>query len=376
MSDASELSSKATVQCAASESFAAWLAACGGSLVATTYQAGKVALVGWDGRQVTLLMRDFLKPLGLALAGDRMALATRNELWLFANAAILAHDFLPEQPGRYDALFLPRVAYLTGDLHIHDIAYGADGLWLVNTRFSCLARLSDQFSFEPAWKPKFVSDLMPEDRCHLNGLAMRDQRPRYVTALGATNEAGGWRSNKSAGGLLIDVTTDEIVCSSLCMPHSPRWHDNTLWMLNSGAGELLRVDSRSGRTQVVCRLPGYLRGLAFVDHFALIGMSRIRETHIFGGLPVQERNSALQCGIAVVDLRSGATVGLFEFTEGCTELYDVHFLPGIRRPMMLSDRQPSTRDAVTNPESCYWIRPSALAAEPANPSLTNRSHAG
>lgn len=347
------------VACAISESFADWLAESRGSIVATTYQAGKVAIIGWDGRQVTLLLRDFPKPLGLAIDGERLALATREEVWLFGNAGMLAHDCVPETPGRYDALFLPRAAYFTRDLHIHDIAFGADGLWLVNTRFSCLAQLSDRFNFAPCWRPKFVSDLVPEDRCHLNGLALRDHRPKYVTALGNSDVLGGWRANKAAGGLLIDVTNDEMICAGLCMPHSPRCHNNQLWILNSGAGELLLVDSDSGRRECVTRIPGYLRGLCFVGNYALIGMSQIREVHIFGGLPIQNQHGSLKCGIAVVDLVTGSLAAQFEFTAGCTELYDVQFLPGIQRPMLFSNRQPATHDAITSPDSGFWLRPRA-----------------
>jgi len=353
------------VECAAAAPFQSWMSQAGGSLAVTTYQAGKVALIGWDGRQTTLLMREFDKPLGLAVSGNRIALASRHEVWLFANAPLLAHDYLEEHPGRYDALYLPRVTYHTGDLHTHDVAFEGDDLLLVNTRFSCLARLSAGFSFTPVWRPKFVSDLVPEDRCHLNGVAHRDGRARYVTALGTTDTPGGWRANKATGGVLIDVDSDEVVLGGLSMPHSPRWFGGRLWVLNSGTGELLVVDPADGRPTVVCGLPGYLRGLAFVGPYALVGLSKIREKHIFGGLPIQQRGHKLLCGVAVVDLRSGATAGLFEFTAGCEELYDVQFLPGVHRPSILNLEKPAVRQAITLPESSFWLRPSAEASDDA-----------
>lgn len=331
--------------------------------MASTYQAGKVAVVGWDGRQVGLLMRQFDKPLGIYVAGDRLVLATRHDIWVMANAPLLAADFLENQPGRYDALYLPRATYHTGDLHAHDVAMAGSDIYLVATRFSCLARLSFDFNFEPCWRPKFVSDLVPEDRCHLNGLAMRDGRPRYATALGRTDTAGGWREDKATGGVLIDIESDDILVEGLAMPHSPRWHDGRLWMLNSGAGELLVVDPTSGETEVVCRMPGYLRGLCFVGAFAVVGLSKIREKHIFGGLPVQQRGENLQCGLGVVDTRSGRWVGMFEFTAGCEEIYDIQFLPGVRRPMILNLDRPEVRQAITNPESSYWLRPSSEIRE-------------
>jgi len=347
------------IQCHASASFQQWLAESGGSLAMSTYQAGKVALIGWDGRQVTLVMRQFDKPLGLCAAAGRLVLATRHDVVVFANASALAHDYLEDQPGRYDALYLPRATYHTGDLHTHDVASDDNGVLLVATRFSCLARLSYDHSLAPVWKPRFVSDLVPEDRCHLNGVAIRDGHARYVTALGTTDSAGGWREHKATGGVVVDVASDEVVLRGLAMPHSPRWHDDRLWVLNSGTGELLVVDPSTGRSEVVCGLPGYLRGLGFLGTYALVGMSRIREKHIFGGLPVQDRYEQLRCGVAVIDTRTGQEVGRLEYTAGCEEVYDVQFLPAVRRPTILSLDKPAAREAITNPESSYWLRPSS-----------------
>jgi uncharacterized protein (TIGR03032 family) len=358
MSQPSETAEPVRIECAASAGFEAWVAQAGGSLAVTTYQAGKMALIGSVEGRVTLLMRQFDKPLGLAAEGRRLALATRYDLHLFADDPLLAHDYLEAQPGRYDALYLPRVSFHTGDLHTHDVVWQGDQLLLVNTRFSCLSRVDSSFSFVSLWKPKFISDLVPEDRCHLNGLALRDGQPKYVTALGTTDAPGQWRQHKADGGVLLDIQTDEIVLGGLAMPHSPRWYNDRLWVLNSGAGELLLVDLQHGRSTVVCRLPGYLRGLAFVGPFALIGLSKIREKHIFGGLPVQQGGQPLQCGIAVVDLRSGAQLGLFEFTSGCEELYDVQFLPGVCRPMILNLEKSAAREAVNHPQSSFWLRAS------------------
>ncbi len=313
------------IRCQISDSFQSWMASSGGSFMVTTYQAGKLAVIGWDAaaQQVSLLMRQFQKPMGLAPAvgagGRRVALATRHEVVLLADAPLLARDYLEPQRGRYDGLFLPRAGYYTGDLNVHDLAFDAQGrLWLVNTRFGCLSWLSDEFSFVPKWKPPFVSEVVPEDRCHLNGLAMVDGKPGYVTALGETDRAGAWRDNKAAGGLVVHVDSGHVALRGLSMPHSPRWHGGALWLLNSGAGELWRTDPARRTHEVVCALPGYLRGLCFVPpHFAVVGMCQVREKHIFGGLPVQDRHERLLCGLAVIDLRDGSHVATFEFTSGC-----------------------------------------------------------
>jgi uncharacterized protein (TIGR03032 family) len=352
-----------TITCTADAGFLEWLSQAHGSLLITTYQAGKVLLVGWNGQQVTLLARQFDKPMGVALTGNQIALTTRQEVLFFANARLLAHNYLEEQPGRYDALYLPRASYFTGDLNTHDLAFGQDGLWLVNTRFSCLASLSLEFNFVPRWYPAFISEIAPEDRCHLNGLAMVAGRPKYVTALGKTDTVGGWRKTKATGGIVIDVETDEIVLRGLSMPHSPRWYQDKLWLLNSGTGELWQVDPVVWKPQVVCALPGFGRGLTIVGDYALIGLCQIREQHIFGGLPIQERFDHLLCGVVVVDLRQGQPVGWLEFPTGCRELYDVKFLPGVARPNLLTQDKDAVREAFLAPEFAYWLRPSAQVPE-------------
>src|SRR5579884_1275123 len=230
------------VSCSVSEPFHDWLAQSGGSVLLTTYQAGRLGLIGFDGRRVAPLLRPFPTPMGLAIQGSFLALATRTGVILFANAAMLAPRYPPAEPKGYDALFVPRISYHTGDLKIHDLGFGSEGVWFVNTLFSCLCVLGSGHSFEPRWQPPFITAIAPEDRCHLNGLAMVDGSPRYATALGASDTPGGWRANKPAGGVLLDVATGQTILTGLSMPHSPRWYEGQLWLLNSGTGELCVVD--------------------------------------------------------------------------------------------------------------------------------------
>lgn len=351
-----------------SDAFASWMSQAPGSLAITTYQAGKVALVGWDGQQVTLLLRQFAKPLGLTVRGGMLALATRHDVVLLANAPLLAPEYLETQPGRYDALYLPRVSYHTGDLNVHDLAFGESGLWLVNTRFCTLSQLSTEYSFVNRWKPPFVSEVVPEDRCHLNGLALVGGQPKYVTCLGETDTVGGWRPGKATGGVIVDVEANQVLARGLSMPHSPRWYDGRLWVLNSGEGQLTLVDPATGNLTPVCQLPGYLRGLSFVGPYALVGMCQIREKHIFGGLPIEGRYPRLTCGVAVVDIRSGQAVAMLEFQAGAQELFEVAFLPNVRRPMILNLEREAARQAFTAPEFSYWLRPSNEIRDESSPS--------
>jgi uncharacterized protein (TIGR03032 family) len=325
-----------------SDSFVALLHQLGASLLVSTYQANKLLVVRAAGNGLSTLLRTFDRPMGLAADSRRLALGTRTEVWLLRNAPDIAPRVEPA--GRHDACYLPRSCHVTGDIGGHEIAWAGDELWIVNTRFSCLSTLDPDYSFVPRWQPPFISALAAEDRCHLNGLAMAPGErgvliPRFVTALGATDTQGGWRADKAKGGCLIDVPSGEVVARGLSMPHSPRLHEGGLWLLESGTGQLLLVDAASGRRETVAELPGFARGLALHGPFAFIGLSKIRETSTFGGLPIGERLGELKCGVAVVDLRRGHVVALLEFQTAVEEIFAVEFLPGIRFPEVIGFQQ-------------------------------------
>ena len=205
----------------------------------------------------------------------------------------------------------------------------------VNTLYGCLATVSERASFRPLWKPPFLSALVPEDRCHLNGLAMDGERPAYVTAVSRSDVPEGWREHRQGGGVVLETAGGEVVASGLSMPHSPRLYDGRLWVLNSGAGELGVIDPRDGVFTAVCLCPGYARGLAFVGRFAVIGLSRPRENRAFAGLDLEQRLAARSvapwCGLLIVDIDRGEAVEWLRFERTIDELYDVAVLPGVRQ---------------------------------------------
>ena len=227
---------------------------------------------------------------------------------------------------------MPRSYHVTGDIGVHEIAWSGEELWVVNTRFSCLCTMSPDYSFVPRWRPPFVTELTAEDRCHLNGLALADGHPKFVTALGETNTASGWRANKPRGGCLIDVVSNDVVSRGLSMPHSPRWHDGRLWLLESGAGRLVLVDVAAGRRETVTEMPGFARGLALAGHCAFVGLSKIRPTSAMDGVPLATRRDELKCGVAVVDLRGGRVIAMLEFQTAVEEIFDLQLLRDVRFP--------------------------------------------
>ena len=316
-----------------SDSFVTLLQELGASLLVSTYQANKLLAVRASGNGLSTLVRTFDKPMGLAVDESRLAVGTRKEVWFLRNAPDIAPRIEPA--GQHDACYLPRSSHVTGDIGIHEIAWDDDELWLVSTRFSCLATLSPDYSFVPRWRPPFISAIAAEDRCHLNGLAMADGQPKFVTALGTTDTRDGWRADKPQGGCIIDVASGEFVTRGLCMPHSPRRHDGQLWVLESGTGGVVRVEPITGQRETVATLQGFTRGLAFAGPFAFVGLSKIRPTSAMDGVPIAEQREQLKCGIAVIDLRTGNAVGEVEFHTAVEEIFDVQLLTGIRFPELV-----------------------------------------
>ena len=322
------------------------------SLAFTSYQSGSLYMLGVGPKGGAQLHQSGMpKPMGLAhdLCAGGLVLSTGAQIMRFAN--VLEPDQRINQV--YDGCFMPRVTHVTGQLDAHDVGIDGKGeVVFVNTAYNCLAKPSERHSFEVVWKPHFISEIVKEDRCHLNGLAMRDGKPAYVTAVSKSDTIDGWRDRRSDGGVVIDVESNEIVCEGLSMPHSPRWHAGKLWLLNSGTGELGYVEMPKGKARVgtfkpVAFCPGFLRGLAFHDGLAFVGLSRPRYKR-FEGLALDAKLKAADsepwCGIQVIDLKSGTCVDWFRIDGTIGELYDVELVHGFRCPMTVS---PTSTDAAT-----------------------------
>ena len=332
-----------------SRQFLSWLKECRASLAFTTYQAGKLFFLGRKpDEQLWVHERNFERCMGLAVHEGSLYLAQLYQLWRFNN--ILSPG--TTTPEGADRLYVPQASWVTGDVDAHDVAVDGEGrVIFVNTLFSCLATLDPGASFKPLWTPPFVSRLAAEDRCHLNGLALRDGKPAYVTAISRTDVHEGWREHRRSGGVVLEVPSGRVVCSGLSMPHSPRWHQDRLWVLNSGTGELGHVDLDQGRFVPLCFLPGYARGLSFIGSYAVVGLSKPRKVKSFEGLELQERLDAKQvsarCGIAVVDLRTGDQVHSVNIEGIVEELYDVAVIPGVRCPAALGFKSDEIRRTIS-----------------------------
>lgn len=325
------------------------------SIAISTYQAGKVIFISPSDRDhLVQLPRQFPKPMGMALQGNKMALATLNEVVVLANNKELAKTY-PRQPNVYDGLFIPQATYYTGEVDIHDLHWTSKGLLAVNTRFSCLSYINDDYSFTPWWKPSFINTISPEDCCHLNGLAMEGDKPKFVTVLGKTDTPGGWRKSKASGGCLIDIDSNEIVAENLPMPHSPRIYDNKVYVLLSATGELAEIDVHNKSYKVIKRFDGFVRGLDRIGDHIFIGLSKLRQTSMaFADLPIAQRS--IFCGIVVMHLPTASIVGYIKYENSVEEIYDVKVLPGMLRPGILNQEKPEFRMALSTPEKTFWAQ--------------------
>jgi uncharacterized protein (TIGR03032 family) len=335
-----------------SRGFGDWLLSNRCSLAFTSYQTGELFLIGvLPNGSISFHQRHFVRAMGLHATTQRLYLASIFQVWRLENVL---------RPGEvandgFDKLYIPRNAQVTGDLDVHEIGVEPDGrVIFVNTAYSCLSVFSRTDSFRPIWKPKFISKLANEDRCHLNGLAMENGAARYVSAISRSDAVTGWRDRREKGGSIIDITDDRVVTDQLSMPHSPRIYQDQLWALDSGRGYLVRVDRFNGKLDRVAFCPGFLRGLAFRNKYAVVGLSLPRDSS-FSGLDLDaeltKRDADPWAGVNIIDTHSGDVVQWLRLEGHIRETFDVAVLPDVRCPMAVGLMTPDIRTHITVEEN-------------------------
>jgi uncharacterized protein (TIGR03032 family) len=307
----------------------------GVSFLASTYEVGRLAVISAQEGQLKAAFAEFRGAMGIDVDSGRLAVGTQRQLFVYHDVRALAR--LSELAPASDAIFMPRWSHVIGNSFMHEVAWAGPELWFVSARFSCLCTLNRRFSFVPRWCPPFITAIAPDNRCHLNGLEMVGGQPKYVTAHGQSDEPGGWRSDRAHSGILMDVPSGEVLLRGLAMPHSPRVYDGKLWVLDSGRGTLSLVHEASGKYETVAELPGFTRGLDFAGHYAFVGLSQVRQSGVFHGIPLVEGNRDRTCGVWIVDLRSGKTAAWLRFDEPIREIFGVKVLHGLRSPQVVQD---------------------------------------
>lgn len=368
------------------------------SLAFTSYQAGRLMLVRSDGEQLDVNYKSFPRPMGLTVTQNSLTVGIFTQVLKFQREDGLLtqikqplqpieqditaprikpkstaaeaepievqapQELTPEQQkqrqqwldyqqrllapvdDRVDACFITRSAHYSGMINIHDIDWGTEGLWAVNSSFSCLCTLSPDASFVPRWKPHFISELVPEDRCHLNGMTLKDGKPAYVTTFSTFNEAGMWRKGNKFDGTLMDVEHNEILLRGLSMPHSPRYYRNKVYYCNSGEGQLCRFDPISGHNEVLAEVPGFTRGMDFYGPLLFMGLSKVRRSDVTSPAPLAQKYAETFSGIWIFNLDTLQTVATLSFTGNVDQIYDVAVLPSCSFPELIEPSHPRMRN--------------------------------
>jgi uncharacterized protein (TIGR03032 family) len=326
------------------------------SIAISTYQAGKLVLISpKDENSLVQLPRHFEKLMGIAedKKKDKLALACKDQVIIFSNSKDLAIHY-PKSPNKYDAMYMPRVTYHTGPLDIHDLSFGNNGeLFAVNTLFSCIITINDDYNFSTYWKPPFIDALVSEDRCHLNGMALKNGKPKYVTAFNKGNSRQSWRDNITKSGIVMDVETNEIIVENLPMPHSPRIFNNELYVLLSATGELAKIDLENNKYEVVVKLDGFVRGMSLHKDYLFIGLSKLREnSSTFGKLDFAKK--ANEAGIVIIHLPTGSITGKITYQTSLDEIYDVHILDNKMRPNILNTINDDHTMGLMTEKATFW----------------------
>ncbi len=334
-----------------SRQFISWMQEQQVSLTFSTYQVGKLFMLGVNTEgKLAVAERTFNRCMGLAKTNNGFWMSSIYQLFKFENSLPKGSHYQG-----YDKLYVPQKTYTTGDLDIHDIIIQDDQPVFVNTLFSCLATVSDTHSFKPVWQPPFITKLAAEDRCHLNGLAEKDGKAAYVTAVSKSDVADGWRDRRTNGGIVMNVQTNEIICEGLSMPHSPRWYNNKLWMLEAGSGYFGYVDEESGTFERMTFCPGFLRGMDFIGNYAVVGTSLNRENRTFQGLELDENlkkfDADPRCGLHIIDLATGDIVHWVRLEGIINELFDIKTLPNVKRPMVIGTKSEEIRRLISIEEN-------------------------
>lgn len=326
------------------------------SIALSTYQAGKVIFVSSsNGTSIHLYAKNFKRPMGIAVNENQMAIANRSKVDLFISSPPLAYNF-PQKRGHYEALYLPQASYFTGMADIHEIEWGKSGLWAVNTAFSCLCLMDEKYSFVPQWKPYFISELLPEDRCHLNGMAMKDGSPAYVTMFDKTNTKEGWRNGKTETGIIMDVEKQNVIAEGLPMPHSPVLIDNSLFFLLSANGKAMKINTTSGQITEIAKLDNFLRGMSVFNEHLIIGASGLRDSSkAFQGFSIENKEKS--AGIYIIDQHSGEQVAKLTFTDLIKEIFSVKVIPNISKPAIITETEEWAHRFIYTPEEmCFWAK--------------------
>ncbi len=345
------------------------------SLAITSYQSARLILIRSEGESIDTRFKAFSRPMGIYADESRITLGTFNQVVEFKRSDTLLEKIKTgalDNTGNFsrkvlekdkeqmeelrkqreeeindvkqsDSLYLHRAALTTGMINIHDIAWGDEGLWVVNSTFSCLSTLSPDSSFIARWKPKFISELLPEDRCHLNGMAMLNGRPKYVTTFNMEDSRDSWSEGRIDYGTLIDIDTDEILIEGMIMPHSPKVYKGEVYVCESGLGVVWKYSPITKEKTEVVKLQGFTRGLFFYGGVMFVGLSQVRASEIKNPTPLSKEYDETYAGVWMINLEDNTEIGHIKFDGDVDQIYDIAIIPNSTMPELLNVSSSLTR---------------------------------
>ena len=94
------------------------------SLLVSTYQAGKLAVVGAREGKLNLSFHNFDRPMGVATSWRWIAVGTGGQIWFLRSAPDIAQRL--QRAGHFDGCFLARRSHVTGEIQCHELGFGDD----------------------------------------------------------------------------------------------------------------------------------------------------------------------------------------------------------------------------------------------------------
>jgi uncharacterized protein (TIGR03032 family) len=299
------------------------------SLVLTSAEGSRVLSIGANQQELVMSVVDFDQPHGIAASGNKIALSLNQQLRLFVSRdrseSSCQSDRYYESQHRQE--FSAQQSRHTAGFSSPDLAWGTEGLWIANPTYSCLSTLTNDGRLLNLWKPGFNSEFSEEDRCWVNGVALEDGTPRYVTAMAEWNTVRGWRESVLNPGVIIHVPGGEVLCRGLFSPTAPRVHNGRLWVLQACSGQLCLVNRQTGEFDVVETFPGYTTGLDCHAGYGFVGLSSTYSDADLNVRPLAAQGN-LWCGLAVVDLTTGKAVEALKLLSGFESISAVAVVAG------------------------------------------------
>lgn len=315
------------------------------SIAVTSYDCQRLIVLRQKNDNIDTLLVPAARPRGLAIKDNKLTIAAYTEIINYYRYDQLSADMADKIDLQSDSLFVPRNSHITGEINAHDIAWGDGGLWLVNSRFSCICTLQPDLSFKPRWWPMFLDGPTGDGAAHLNCMAMLDGKPAYATCFGPFSEGRSWRDEISLDtGLLIDVQNNQVVMEGLCMPHSPKVYEGKVYVCNSGYGTVMCYDPVTKTAETLLEVQGFTRALTFYKHYMIVCCSKFRTSERAAPLPVALKYQESHAGIYIVDMTDLSIVAYCRFDGDVSQLYDVAVIEQSVQPEILGLQDPRTTE--------------------------------